>query len=619
MGPSLQTIGQIFLHRSTQSGTNRAIGWFEDGTILFMTYKEYKEAIQLLSMGFKEIGVGPDTKVSILSNTRKEWHFCDLAILTARAITVPIYHTYTSHEIKYIFNHSESSVLVVENDEQLEKVLKVQDELRLLTHIILLDQVSKPNREQIRQGVQVYTLDKFLKLGEAATEKDPSFFEKNIREQKADEIASIIYTSGTTGEPKGVVITHEAFVCMMKNVITTLGSSFGEKDRTLTWLPLSHVFGRCESMLNLLLGWEMVFAEGIDKLIDNLAQAKPTALLAVPRIFEKIYAKIMDQVNSGSPLKKRIFQWANTALTHYHDQLAKDLSPTPLEILQAKLAYRLVFKKIYDRFGGKIRYFISGGAPISIEIVKFLQNANLLIMEGYGLTETVAPCTLNPPKKRIPGTVGVPLGDVEIKMADDGEIMVKTKALFREYYKDPQATSEVLKEGGWFYTGDIGEFTSEGYLRITDRKKDIIVTSGGKNVAPQKIENMLKLQKYISHPVVVGDRQKFLSALIGIEKETFAGALGELKLDGEANINDLATNHQVHNFIESNIATVNKELPSFETIKKFYIVPEEFTVDNGFVTPSLKVRKKNVIKAYQQEIDKMYEAAPPKAGGPSSP
>ena len=605
MNQTTKTIGQAFLNRTGQSRSDQAIGWFENKAIKFITYGEYQKVIQSLSMGLKEIGVGPGTKASILSNTRKEWHFCDLGILTARGVTIPIYHTYTENEIKYIFNHSDSKVLVIENDEQLEKVLKVQNELSNLTHIILLDQVLSSNREQIKSGVQVYTFDEFFKLGEAAAEKEPEFFEKNIKEQPDDEVASIIYTSGTTGEPKGVVITHRAFIAMMKNVAKILAGSFTRKDRTLTWLPLSHVFGRCESMFCLLIGWEMVFAEEIDKLINNLAEARPTVLLAVPRIFEKIYAKIMEQVNAGSFLKKAIFNWANTALTRYHEKLAKDLSPSAIEILQAKLAYNLVFKKIYDRFGGRIRYFISGGAPISIEIIKFLRNANLVIMEGYGLTETVAPCTINPPEKQIPGTVGIPIGDVEIKIADDGEILVKSQALLREYYKNSEATFEVLKEG-WFYTGDIGEFTSEGYLRITDRKKDLIVTSGGKNVAPQKIENMLKLQKHISQPVVVGDRQKFLTALIGIEKETFVNIAEGLGLDSNVEIKNIATNPKVRDLIQDDVTAINKKLPSFETIKKFYIVPEEFTVDNGFVTPSLKVRKKNVIKAYQQEIDKMY-------------
>ena len=599
------TIGKTFLERIKQSTTNRAIGWFENDDIKFMTYKEYKEHVQALAMGFKEIGLTPNTKVSILSNTRKEWHLCDLGTLCMRGVTVPIYQTYTSNEIKYIFNHSDSKILVVENEEQLQKVLQVQNELSALTHIILFDDVAPASREQIRKDVTVHTMEEFFALGRAAAEKDPAYFENTINEQTTDEVASIIYTSGTTGEPKGVLLTQEALTTMFDNVARNFKDAFGNTDRTLTWLPLSHVFGRCESMFCIIFGWEMVFAQGIEQLIDNLAKAKPTVLLAVPRIFEKIYAKIMAQIEAGSPIKKAIFKWANAALTQYHDKLSRDLSPTASETLQAKLAYKLVFKKIYDRFGGRVRYFISGGAPISIEIIKFLRNANLIIVEGYGLTETAAPCTVNTVAKQIPGTVGVPIGDVEIKIADDGEILIKTKAMLKEYYKNPEATSEVLKEG-WFHSGDIGEFNSEGFLRITDRKKDIIVTSGGKNVAPQKIENMLKLKKYISHPVIIGDRRNFLTALIGVEQETFEEMKGDLGLNGSTGVKGIATNAKVQKLIEDDIAAVNKELANFETIKKFYVIPEEFTVDNGFVTPSLKVRRKNVINAYSQEIDKMY-------------
>ena len=607
MNQTIKTIGQMFLERTNKSGPSRAIGYFAQEDIQFLTYEKYHDTVRSLAMGLKEIGVVSDTKVAILSNTRKEWHLLDMGILTSRGVTVPIYQTYTKNEIEYILKHSDSNVLAVENEEQLKKVLLVQNQLSNLTHILLFDPVPQSLRDQIKSDIQVYTFDEFFKLGETAHEKDPKFFAQNIKAQQGNEVASIIYTSGTTADPKGVVITHEAFIAMLNNIAQVIGNSFHSKDRTLTWLPLSHVFGRCESMLYLVFGWEMIFAQGIEQLIDNLNQAKPTALLAVPRIFEKIYAKIMNQINSGSLAKKAIFNWANTVSSQYHDKLDQDLSPSISEILQAKLAYKLVFKKIYNRFGGKIRYFISGGAPISPQIIKFLRNANLPILEGYGLTETVAPCTINPTEKQIPGTVGIPVGDVEIRIADDGEILIKSKSMLREYYKDPVATAEAIKEG-WFHSGDIGEFTKEGYLKITDRKKDLIVTSGGKNIVPQKIEGMLKLQKHITHSVIVGDRRNFLTALIGIERETFTNMTNELGLDDHANVKAIATSAKVQGLIETDVSEVNKQLPSFETIKKFYVVPEEFTVDNGFITPSLKVKKKSVMKAYQEEIDKMYQS-----------
>ena len=330
MEQAAQTIGQLFLQRIGRSAAgSRAIGWFEGGIVKFMTAGEYGQLVPSLAMGFRELGVGRDSKVAILSNTRKEWHFCDVAILASRGVTVPIYQSYTASEVKYIFNHSDARILVVENDEQLVKVLEAQEQLAALEHIVLLDTVSESNRQKIKSGVRVHTFDKLLALGKAAEEREPEFFITNIQQQTGDEVASIIYTSGTTGEPKGVVITQEGLITMLNNVKQLIGPAFGPSDRTLTWLPLAHVFGRCESLLLLVFGWEMVFAEGIDRLIDNLAVARPTALLAVPRIFEKIYAKVNDQVNAGSLVKKAIFKWAQTTSQNYHDKLARDLSPSP--------------------------------------------------------------------------------------------------------------------------------------------------------------------------------------------------------------------------------------------------------------------------------------------------
>ncbi len=605
MSENTRTVGRMFLERVKKSTTDNAVGWFEDGSIKFISYNEYKSITQAISMGLQELGVGTDSKVSILSNTRKEWNYCDFGILFARGVTIPIYQTYTSEEVKYIFNHSDSKVIIVENDEQIEKVIKVQNDLPNLQHLIYFDKPNESNLSKIKDGVNVLSYDDLYNLGLKANKDKPDFYEKNILDQKEDELASIIYTSGTTGEPKGAVITQRALATMLLNVEQRMGPLFNTQDRTLTWLPLSHVFGRCESLLGVVLGWEMVFAEGVDQLMSNLATAKPTVLLAVPRIFEKIYAKIMDQVNSGSPVKRALFNWAKHALTSYHDKLNEDLSPTTAEIIQAKLAYKLVFSKVYEKFGGRVRYFISGGAPISIEIIKFLRCANLVIVEGYGLTETVAPCCVNPPEKQIPGTVGTPLGDVQIKIADDGEILIKSEAMLSEYYKNPEATAEAIKDG-WFYSGDIGEFESSGYLKITDRKKDIIITSGGKNVAPQKIENMLKLKKHISQSVVIGDKRKYLTVLIGIEKEPFLDDLVEMGLPEDCSLEDIAKHEKTKSIIEEYIEEVNEELASFESIKKFHIIPEEFTVDNGFITPSLKVRKKNIMKAYDSAIDAMY-------------
>ncbi|MGZ3788380.1 MAG: AMP-dependent synthetase/ligase, partial [Bacteriovorax sp.] len=417
---------------------------------------------------------------------------------------------------------------------------------------------------------------------------------------------SIIYTSGTTGDPKGAVISQKAFCAMLDNVYNTLKTNVLPNDRTLVFLPLSHVLGRCDSLLGLVFDFESVYAESLDKVVDNLQVAKPTILIAVPRIFEKVYSKVLETVQKESNLKRKVFDWALHASNVYYEKINEDKSPSPYQILQKNLAYKLVFEKIYDRFGGRIRFLVSGGAPLSPEIMTFLQNANLTILEGYGLTETIAPCIMNPPVRQVPGTIGLPLGDVQVKFAPDGEIMLKTKALFSSYYKNEAATAESFQDG-WFLTGDIGELTTDGYVRITDRKKDIIITSAGKNVAPQKIENILKLQKHISNAMVVGDKRKFLVAIISIDREAFLEELESLGISGRPTYEELALEPKVYEVIEQEVHEVNKDLASFESIKGFFIAPSDFTVENGHITPSLKLKKKVILKAYSKEIDALYK------------
>jgi long-chain acyl-CoA synthetase len=335
--------------------------------------------------------------------------------------------------------------------------------------------------------------------------------------------------------------------------------------------------------------------------------ARPTILISVPRIFEKVYSKVMDTIQKESNLKKKVFEWALAASNAYYEKINQDKSPTPFQIIQKNLAYKLVFEKIYNRFGGRIRFLVSGGAPLSPDIMTFLQNANLTILEGYGLTETIAPCILNPVVRQIPGTIGLPLGDVQVKFAEDGEIMLKTHALFSYYYKNEAATAEAFNQDGWFLTGDIGELTTDGYVRITDRKKDIIITSAGKNVAPQKIENILKLQKHISNAMVVGDKRKFLVVVISIDRDAFLEELDKYGISGHPPYEDLAHEAEIHNVIDLEIQAANKELASFESIKGFFIAPSDFTVENGHITPSLKLKKKVILNAYKKEIDALYK------------
>lgn len=599
-----RTLGRLLKLRVQKSPDRYALGWIENNEIKNLTFQEYKSTIEVIVNAFQKIGVNVGDKVALLSQTCKEWHLIDMGTMCARACLVPIYPSYLTHEVDFIIKHSDSSVLVVENDKQMEKIIPVLKDWTNIKLIVSIHDLSDETLKKFRNLVPYYSYKDLLRIGKEELKSHPDHFEHMVQNQLPEETASIIYTSGTTGEPKGAVITHHGFTTMLLNVEAAVKTAFSPNDRTLVFLPLSHVLGRCDSLLPLVFGWQAVYAESMDKLIDNLQIVKPTIMLAVPRIFEKIYTKIMEQVNSGSFVEKQAFKWAVAAAEKYYAKIDKDLSPSASEIIEYTLAQQVVFKKIYNRFGGQVRFFVSGGAPLSQEIIKFLRYANLTILEGYGLTETIAPCALNPLSKQVPGTVGRPMGDVQISFGADGEILIKSDALMKEYYKNPQATADAIKDG-WFHSGDIGEFSSDGYLKITDRKKDLIITSGGKNVAPQKIENMAKSKPHISHLVVIGDKRNYLTALVGIEKERFLTILESLDLPSDCSVMDLAQSPKVKELIQQEIDEINRDLAQYETIKHFSIVTEEFSTDN-FLTPSLKIKRKAVVERFKTVIEGMY-------------
>jgi long-chain acyl-CoA synthetase len=604
MNPATLTIGRLLLEKVAKYPERPAIGWIENNEVRNLSFSEYKNQIEYLVFGLRKIGVTIGDKIAILAQTSKDWHLFDMATLCSRCTLVPVYPTYLAHEVEFIFNHSDAVALIVENDKQMEKIIPVLPNLTNLKYIISISELSEETIKKFRNSYPYFSMKELSRSGKEEVKARPDFFESNIKDQQPDEIASIMYTSGTTGEPKGAVITQDGLVSMLKNVEMTIKGAFTPNDKTLVFLPLSHVLGRTDSLLPLVFGWQAVYAESIEKLIDNLAIVKPTVMIAVPRIFEKIYSKIMEKTTCGTMIERQVFKWAVTVAEKYFQKIDLDLSPSASELLEYRLAKKLVFSKIYDRFGGRIRYFVSGGAPLAPDIIKFLRYANLTILEGYGLTETIAPVCLNPLAKQVPGTVGRPMGDVEISFAADGEILIKSRALMKEYYKNPDATKETMKDG-WLFTGDIGEFTSEGFLKITDRKKDLIKTSGGKYVVPQKIENMAKMKPHISQFVVVGERRNFVTALVGIEKESFLHLLDEMNLPSDCSVSDLAKNAIVKEIVQNEINELNQELAQYETIKKFIIVSEEFTTDN-FLTPSLKIKRKLVSEKYKDEIDKMY-------------
>ncbi len=604
---SLQTLPQLFLDRTEKSKDHPAIGWIENGVIKEWTYAEWRRMVECVSLALRKHGLQPQEKVSILSSTRKEWSVLDFAIQSARGVVIPVYPSYLPDEVAFIVSHSESSMVVVENEVQLAKLVAMLDKLPKQRLIVAFDAISDALRQKLASagGAPLRTFDELVQEGGTERAAQPKSFEELILSQPPEELATIIYTSGTTGEPKGAVMTQYAWRCNMQNSFEFLGKHLDYHDTILTFLPLSHVYGRQESFFPLVYGWRMVFAESLEKLVANIAFVRPTIMAVVPRVLEKIYAGIKKQVEAGSAVKKGIFHWALGAANAFH--AAKDRGETPggLLALKHKIAHALVFSKIQQKFGGRLRFFISGSAPLAPEIIFFLRNLGLTIMEGYGLTESLSGCCINPPDRQIPGTVGIPFPNTEMKIAEDGEILIKGEALFSGYYKRPEATAEAIKDG-WFYTGDIGEFTSDGFLKITDRKKDLIKTSGGKYIIPQRIEGMVKAQRYVAQIVVVGDKRNFPTALIGIDKEKFKDELESLGLRPDSPISEMANSPKVLLLVQADIDVVNQKLAKFERIKKIYICPEEFTIDCGLLTPSLKVKKKVAIERYKVQIDAMY-------------
>lgn len=597
-------ICNLFINRIEKSANHSAIGSIENGKIQLIDFKSYKNIVESITIALLNLDLKSQNKVCILSHTRKEWHFLDLGILCAGAITVPVYPSYTAKEMQYIIDHCEAEFLILENNDQMEKFLEIAKDLPKIKRIISIEAISTESRKKLDPKITLISYDELMHLGSAQLQLNPDQFISTIETIKEDDIATIVYTSGTTGEPKGAVIKHRALCQVLLNVKKFSLNAFHKEDRLLTFLPLSHVLGRCESFFPIIFGCQAIYAESINRLIPNISMVKPTLMLAVPRIFEKIYEKTMASLDENF-IKKSLFEWANNTANDYFDAIDNDKTPKTRTIIEYQLAKKLVFQKIYDLFGGRIRYFISGGAPLSPMIIKFLRNTNLTVLEGYGLTETVAPCFVNPMNKQIPGTVGQPIGDVEIKFRDDGEILIKTEAMFSGYFKNPSATEESIDENGWFATGDIGKFNDEGFLRITDRKKDIIITSGGKNIAPQHLENTLKLSGLIAQPVIIGDGKKYLTALIGIEPQAFESYFEELEISDNCDVKALANHTEIIALVSKEIEKVNRTLASFETIKKFKILPIELTQDN-YITPSMKIKRKLIHADFEKLINAMY-------------
>lgn len=577
--------------------TQPAVRHVKNGKWQSISWTEYFDQAAQIGAALSELGIKKGDRVAIFGNTRVEWAVADCGILGIGAVTIPIYQSSIPSEAEYIINNADVKVLFVENQALLEKWRTISYNTTSVEWVIPFEVTNSGDSRVIQ-------FSRFLEMGQRKLQESSDFFISSCEDRQRDELATIVYTSGTTGVPKGVMISHEQIMSEIEDVFRVLDVS--ENDVSLTFLPFAHIFGRVEHFAHVNVGFTMAYAESIDRIRNGLIDIRPTFIAAVPRIFEKIYNGVISQAESV-PSKKKIFQWALKIGLQVSDARVQKKSLPISTLLQYQLARKLVFDKLSEKLGGRLRFAISGGAPLSKEIARFFHAANIYVLEGYGLTETTAAVFINSLYDYRFGTVGKAVGDVETKIADDGEILVRSKKVMLGYYKNDEATHEVLSKDGWFATGDIGELTADGFLRITDRKKDLIKTAGGKFIAPQKLENMLKLNKYVSNVLIHGDKRKFVVALITLNFEEIN------KLADEKNIAtrdhaQLAKHPAVREVIRQAVAEVNSQVASYDSIKNFDILPEDFTIESGELTPSLKVRRKFCDKKFAAVIDRLYGA-----------
>ncbi len=564
------------------------------------SFAEFREAVEAVSRGLRGLGITPGSHIAILSANRPEWAISDYACLTAGCADVPIYPTLPARQVEYILNDSGAVAVFVSDAEQLAKILEIRDRVSSLRHVIAFD----PGLA--REGVLEYS--KFAKAGLAAG--STTEWEAQARTVKPDDLATLIYTSGTTGNPKGVMLTHGN---LTENVVSGLMAlDLRDGDECLSFLPLSHVFERMAGHYCMLAAGVVInYAERIDTVSNDMLERRPTVMLAVPRLYEKIYARVVEAGMSGSTLKRRVFSWAKRTAERWVD-LSLGGQPVPTTLaLKRMVADRLVFAKLRARTGGRIRFFVSGGAPLSADIARFFHAAGLPILEGYGLTETSPVIAVNTFAHTRLGTVGQPIVGVEVKIAPDGEILCRGPNVMRGYYRMPEATAEVLEPDGWFHTGDIGELDVDGYLKITDRKKDLIVTSGGKNIAPQPIENLLKTNRFVMNAVMLGDGRRYPIMVVVPEFGALTAWAAEVGIPTEDH-DALIALPDVGDKMEGEVKKSLRELAQFEVPKKLLLVSEDFTVENGMMTPTLKVKRRAVEQRYAGQIEALY--AEPQGG-----
>ncbi len=561
------------------------------------TWKEIKTKVEEIAAGLRKLGIKKGDKVGLISETCHHWLPCDFGILSLGACTVPMYHNSTSDTIEYIVNHAELQVIIVRNKIQLQKLRSAWSRLPHLHYVIVMDDKGDiPVNDH-----KILVLDELRRIGAVELKKDPQLIEKLIPEVGLDDLASIIYTSGTTGEPKGVVLSHRNFLVAALSFYQYV--PLDENTNMLSFLPLAHIFERVASEIY---GIDQVvvftYCESVEALPKLLIESECNMMNVVPRILEKMHAKIMLGVSQMDPISRKAFEKAmELGVEYVKKKIAKEEIDWSLE-LKHSIAQKMILSKVKDKIAPQLKVFVVGGAPFSKELAYFFLALGFSVVEGYGLTETSAPITVNPPWANKPGTVGIPFTHFEVKIADDGEILCRGDSVFKEYYKKPEETKEAIDSEGWFHTGDLGSFDDDGYLSITGRKKDLIITAGGKNITPQRVEDILLQSPYLNQVVILGDQEKYLAALLVLNEYQVKEYLKHKKIEIDPG-KKLSEIPEVNSLIELEITRLNHNLGRYEQVKAFHILDNELTIEGGELTPTLKI-KRNVIRAKYREFIK---------------
>jgi long-chain acyl-CoA synthetase len=598
INPDFQTLPElfssVFTHYRGQSGKS-PIARKINGSYKPISYDSLEEDYRHFAAYLKHEGIEPGNRVAILSENRPGWYLSDMAILSVGAINVPLYPSLPPNQIEYILNNCGAKGIVVSNMLQLGKIMSIWQNLPDLNLVIVMNRLEDPMED-------VVDLNQAKADGQKVLQEKPWLLD-GIKTEPED-IATIIYTSGTTGLPKGVMLTHRNICENVKSCSTVI--RIDETDSCLSFLPLSHAYERTGGYyLMFSCGAQIYLAESVETISLNISESRPTIIFTVPRLFDRMKTSILKSATSEGGMKQKIFFWAVRTGEKYHKQL-KDGKVSAIVSMQYELANKLVYHKINKKFGGRLRYFVSGGAALPQKTGEFFQALGITILEGFGLTETSPVTHINRPEKVKFGTVGPPVKNVEVKIAEDGEILLRGPNIMKGYWKDEAASADVLKNG-WFYTGDIGEIDADGFLKITDRKKHIIVTSGGKNIAPLPIENMILDSPFVDQTMIVGEKRPFLIALIVPDFQKLKEFAAEHSIKASNN-RQLIDNKEVVQIYEKLLRNISRQLATHEKVRKFLLVEEAFTLENGLMTPTLKLKRKEIIKKFNPEIDNLYNA-----------